>query len=35
MIRKIPEVSFHIDASLEQGRRIDEIIDLLNKKKIN
>lgn len=35
MIRKIPEISFHIDASFEQGRRIDDIIDLLNKKKIN
>ena len=35
MIRKIPEISFHIDASFEQGRRIDEIIDILNKKKSN
>ena len=35
MIRKIPEISFHIDASFEQGRRIDESIDILNKTKSN
>lgn len=31
MIRKIPEVSFHLDPSFAQGQRIDEIIRSIHK----
>lgn len=31
MIRKIPEVSFHLDPSFESGKRIDDIIRSINK----
>lgn len=35
MIRKIPEIKFLIDSTFEQGKKIDDIIDLLQKQRQN
>lgn len=35
MIRKIPEIKFLVDSTFEQGKKIDDIIDLLQKQRQN